>query len=79
MKRIEKLLRKLRKEDRQKLLSVVRKLASGQITKLGTKKIKDTNFYRLRYRNFRIIFHYKNKEIVIDAIRLKNKNTYKNL
>jgi mRNA-degrading endonuclease RelE of RelBE toxin-antitoxin system len=79
MKKIEKLLRKLRKEDRRKLLNIVKKLAGGQIIKLGIKKIRKTDFYRLRHKNFRIIFHYENKKIIIDAIKLKNKNTYENL
>jgi len=79
MREIEKLLKKLKEEDRQKLLNVVRKLADNQIAKLGVKKVKSTDFYRLRYKNFRIIFHYENKKTIVDAIRLKNKNTYKNL
>ena len=79
MRKIEKLLRKLRKKDRQKLLSIVRKLTTGQIVKIEVKKIKNTDLYRLRHKNFRIVFHYENKEVIIDIVKLKNKNTYKNL
>ena len=40
-------------------------------------KIEDTDFFRLKKRKFRIIFHYNNKDIIIDSIKLRNEKTYK--
>jgi len=79
MKGIEKLLRKISKKDRQRLLEVVEKLIQGKIKGLNIRKVTNSDFYRLRSGRFRIIFHYDKKEIIIDSIRLRDKNTYKGL
>jgi len=79
MNKIEKLLRKIGKKDRQKLLGVIEKLMNGKTEALKIQKIKDTDFYRLKSGRLRIIFHYYQKEIVIDSIRLRSEKTYKKL
>jgi len=77
MDRIEKLLRKINQKDRQKLLDIIERLVKRNKKGLDIKKIKDTDFYRLKSGRFRIIFHFYNKEIVIDSIKLRNKAIYK--
>ena len=77
MDKIEKLLRKISKKQRENLFSIIEKLLSGEDKKLDIKKLKGTDFYRLRSERFRIIYHKENKEIIIDAIKLRNDNTYK--
>jgi len=77
MDRIEKLLRKISQKDRQKLLDIIERLVKGNKKGLDIKKIKDTDFYRSKSGRFRIIFHFHNKEIIIDSIKLRNKATYK--
>jgi mRNA-degrading endonuclease RelE of RelBE toxin-antitoxin system len=78
MDKIEKLLRKISKKDRAILESTISSLISGSnVAKIS--KIKDTEFYKIRNKNFRIIFHYENKELVIDDVRLRKEKTYKNL
>ena len=42
-------------------------------------KIKNTDFFRVRFKQFRIIYHEENGEVIIDSIKLRNENTYKNL
>lgn len=81
MGHIEKLLQKISKKDRERLLFAIETLIkkNGQVAHVG--KIKNTDFYRLKSGHFRIVFHYESKtrEIIIDSIRLRNDNTYKNL
>jgi len=79
MKKIEKLLRKINKEDRKRLLEIIEELLTGSQKELDIKKIKDSDFYRLRKGRFRIIFHYYKRDIIIDSIRLRDKDTYKGL
>ncbi len=79
MNKIEKLLRKISKKDREKLLKLLTYILSGGSQKLKIIKSHNPDFFRLRYGNFRIIFHKQNKEIIIDSIKLRNNKTYKNL
>lgn len=77
MNDIEKLFRKISKKDRCELLRLVNDLLSG-IKVNSTQKLKNSDFYKVRKGNFRIIFHYDlNKNVVIDSIRLRNEKTYK--
>ena len=78
MKKIEKLLRKISKKDREKLLGLLDNILNVD-KKIKAIKIKNTDFFRVRYGNFRIIYHKQNKEIIIDSIKLRSKKTYKNL
>jgi len=79
MDKIEKLLRKINKKDRQRLIEIIEKLLTNTRKGLGVKKIKNTDFYRLRSGRFRIIFHFegKSKEVVIDSVKLRDESTYK--
>ncbi|MBL7156055.1 MAG: hypothetical protein ISS87_00425 [Candidatus Pacebacteria bacterium] len=70
--KVEKLLRKVAKKDRKRLLEIMKELKQDDRKNLNVKKIKNTNFYKLRSGRFRIIFHYNENEIVIDSIKLRN-------
>jgi len=70
MDKIEKLFRKISQKDRQKLLSIINDLLVGRKSNLTIIKIVNTDFYRLKSGRYRIIFHYQNKEVVIDSIKL---------
>ena len=59
------------------LLEVIEKLLRDNKKGLDIKKLKNTDFYRLRAGKFRIIYHKGNKEVIIDAIKLRDENTYK--
>lgn len=78
MDKIEKLLRKISKKDRENLLSLLNSLIKRDKA-FKAVKIKNTDFFRIRHGKFRIIFHKEKKEIIIDSIKLRNENTYKNL
>ena len=73
----EKLLRKVSRQDRQRLLDITEKLVYGETKGLNIKKITNSDFYRLRTGRLRIIFHHEKKEVVIDSIKLRDKNTYR--
>jgi len=79
MDKIKKLLRKIGKKDRQRLLSIINILLSDSRKQLDIIKIKNTDFYRVRSGRFRILFHYEKgtKDIVIDSVKLRDKDTYK--
>lgn len=78
MEKIEKLLKKISREDRERLLKIIERLLNKNKKGLQIKKVKDTDFFRLRSGRFRIIFHYdKSDNVIIDSIQLRDGNTYK--
>ncbi|MBU2542783.1 type II toxin-antitoxin system mRNA interferase toxin, RelE/StbE family [Patescibacteria group bacterium] len=77
MDKIEKLLRKISRKQREKLFQIIEKLLSGDRGELDIKKLKNTDFYRLRSGRFRIIYHKEKANIIIDSIKLRDENTYK--
>lgn len=79
MNRIEKLLRKISKGDRERLLNVTERLMHGETAGLDIKKIVGTDLSRLRSGRFRIIFHLEGEEPVIDSVKLRNEATYRRI
>ena len=79
MDKIEKLLRKINKKERERLLDIIKKLIKKDTKDLNIRKIKNTDFYRLRSGRFRIIFHFGEKETFIDSIKLRDEKTYKKM
>jgi mRNA-degrading endonuclease RelE of RelBE toxin-antitoxin system len=77
MDKIAKLLKKISSQDRTILLDLIQRLIIND-KKLAVIKLKNSDLYRLRHGHFRIIFH-KDNGVVIDSVRLRNDNTYKNL
>ena len=78
MDKIEKLLLKVSQRDRIGLLNVLNNIINND-KDLKIIKIKNTDFYRARFKQFRIIFHREEQAIIIDSIKLRDNNTYKNL
>ena len=78
MDKIKKLLKKISKDDRARLLVLVDKIVNKD-KGVKIQKIQGTQFYRVRSGKFRIIFHYEGKDSVIDNIRMRSEDTYKNL
>ena len=79
MNRLEKLFRKLTKKDALLLQVITDQLERGDTKGLNIVKVSGSDFYRLKKRRFRIIYHVEDGEVVIDSIRLRNERTYKNL
>ena len=79
MNKLEKLFRKISKKDREALRGIIGELLKGELP-AHAKKLEGGDFYRIRKRQFRIIFHYtKSGEMKIDLIRLRDEKTYKDL
>ena len=79
MNRLEKLFKKLSSKDGLLLREITEQLRGGDMKGLNISKITGSDFYRLKKRNFRIIFHWEGRMPVIDSIRLRNERTYKHL
>lgn len=78
MRELEKLLRKISRKDQLALREEISLLVQKKHQLLNIKKIQGSDFYRSRKGNFRIIFHYdKTRKVVIDSVRLKGEDTYK--
>ena len=77
MDKIEKLFRKISKDEIQLLKELINNLILKKTEGMNIVKIEDTDFFRLKKRKFMIIFHYNNKDIIIDSIKLRNEKTYK--
>ena len=77
MDKLEKLLRKISEKERKLLKEIINKLIIGKVEEMDIKKIKGTDFLRLRKGRFRIIFHYNKNNVIIDSVKIRNENTYK--
>ncbi len=75
--KIKKLLLKLSKKDNEKIRELSRKLINGEIKGLDIVKVVNSDFYRLKSGRFRIIYHFEDKVVIIDSIKLRNEKTYK--
>jgi len=76
MDKISKLFNKIGAKNKKALSETINELLSGA-KNLDIKKLQGSEFYRLRKGKFRIIFHYEEKTIIIDSIKMRNDNTYK--
>lgn len=77
MDKIEKLFRKLGQKERSFILDIVERLVAGNKAGLNIKKVEGTDFFRAKKGRIRIIFHYEQRNPVIDSIKLRNERTYK--
>lgn len=77
MDEIEKLFKKISQKERNILKSLIEDLLNKRRI-LDVKKLKGSEFYRLKKGKLRIIFHHDlSKNIIIDSIRLRREDTYK--
>ncbi|MFA6170920.1 MAG: hypothetical protein WCW77_04735 [Patescibacteria group bacterium] len=79
MDEVEKLLNKISKREREAVEEVIALSVSGRTKKLNIKKIANSCLFRVKAKRFRIIYHFDYSEVIIDTIRIRDKNTYKNL
>ncbi len=79
MDAFDKLLRKIKNKDKLLVLEMMRELKDPESRALlDIKKLSGGDFYRARKNVFRIIFHFEDEKIIVDAIRLRNEKTYRN-
>ena len=77
MNNLKKLFSKISKKERNLLMDILNKLVAGNHAGLDIIKVKDSDFFRLKKGRFRIIFHYYQKDIIIDSVKIRNEKTYK--
>lgn len=78
MERIDKILRILHPNERERVMLCVEKILLGDISTLDIKKLKGQEyFYRARVRDLRIIFTKKGNEVRLVSIDRRNDNTYR--
>jgi len=71
-------LKKIQREDQEKILNQIDLLATSPDEKSNVKKLTDSPHYRLRVGNYRIIFDREDILKIIDIIDiLHRKNAYK--
>lgn len=77
MERINKILKILRADERERVILCVEKILSNETSMLDIKKLKGQQyFYRVRSGDLRVIFTKKGDAIRIIAIERRNDNTY---
>lgn len=79
MDEIEKLLRKAKRKDRERLLEVMQDLQKGKLDGMHIKKLVGSSVYRIRVGNFRILFSIDSntKQAIVESVRLRNEKTYR--
>ncbi len=78
MDKISKSLKKLNKKELIQIKSVLNLLFSNKLDGLDIKKIKGRkDIFRVRRRDFRIIYRFDNGKTYILAIERRNEGTYK--
>ena len=80
MNQTEKFLRKIGRRERVLLLTIIDALSTqeGRV-KYHATKLKGSDYYRVRHGAYRIIFHLEDDIAVIDATRLRNEKTYRDI
>ena len=77
MERIDKILRILRADERERIMLCVEKILTDDISLLDIKKLKGQKyFYRVRTGDLRIILTKKENDIRLVAIERRGDNTY---
>jgi len=78
MEQLEKALRKLRPDERKKILDILRKLRNRRLENLDLKKLKGRNdIFRVRHGRIRIIYRVDQKgAIFVLAIERRSDTTY---
>lgn len=79
MDETEKLLRKRKKEDRDRITEALRAIREGRLGGLHVKKLSGFALYRVRVGDFRIQFSMdpSTKKTIIESVRLRNEGTYR--
>ena len=80
MDKISKILRHLSKKEKEAIAEILTQLRAGSFKNLDIKKLKGRkDIFRIRYRNWRIIYRLVEDEIFILAIERRSEKTYKGL
>ena len=77
MRKIDKFIARLAKEEREKILAALRRIQGRDFSGFDMKKLGGfSHFYRIRIGKFRIIFEMQKESICILDVDTKNDTTY---
>lgn len=77
MEKLEKLFRKIPKNDRIRIEEALRHIDARNFMNLDRQKLKGyDHIYRIRVGNYRIIYYDDGEDIVLKAIRRRDESTY---
>lgn len=80
MDALAKLVKKLGAKEREALLMFLSALRDPTERKtLDLRKLSDSSLYRARKGNFRAICHLEGDRMIIDAVRMRNEKTYRDV
>jgi mRNA-degrading endonuclease RelE of RelBE toxin-antitoxin system len=80
MDALGKLLKRASRKDQESLLALMRAIKDPSTRKLlDIKKLSDSEHFRARKGNFRIIFHIENGKVITDSVRFRNEKTYRDI
>ena len=80
MNEIEKLFRKIPKQDRISIQYALELLFKRDLISLHCKKLKGYNYiFRIRVKNYRIIYFDDGNEIILKTIKRRDESTYSGL
>ena len=78
MDKIQKLLKSIPKKDHAKIMLMMEKVHSREISVSQKQSLKGHEYiYRVRVGHYRIIYFDDGQEIILKAIRKRNEKTYK--
>ena len=74
---VKKDLRRIPNDDVAKILNLIKSLLENPYPK-NAKKLSHQNKFRIRYRNYRILYQIKNDELIIYVLKISHrKDVYK--
>ena len=77
MKKVEKQLRSIPRQDRERAMNVMEQITQRNFLGLDRKQLKGSQyFFRVRVGNYRIIYFDDGINIVFESIGRKNETTY---
>ncbi|HCC83623.1 TPA: hypothetical protein DEP96_02120 [Candidatus Uhrbacteria bacterium] len=80
MDEIEKLLNKTSRVDRERLRAVMKAISAGELRGLNIKRLTNSNLFRVRVGDFRVIFTFNNEHRpILLKVRGRNEGTYRGL
>lgn len=78
MNKIEKQLRKIPEQHRERIFMTIERLMARDFSGLNRQQLKGHEcIFRIRVGNYRIIYYDDGGEIILKAIRRRNETTYR--
>ena len=78
MKKWQKLLRKISPQDRVRLERAIIQILSGDFSDLDFQKLEGyDHIFRARVGNYRIIYFFDGRDVILKAVKKRDESTYR--